>query len=359
VVEGLKNPVISANRLTPIYKRLPEVAQEQFKVLFTSLGLWTLLLDPPEHTNLRKLVSSPFVPRLVHALRPKIQALTDEMIDAALAVHPGQFDVLSDLAYSLPASIIAEMLGASPDDRGLIKEWSSAISNLFGAKQMTPDVLMKTQSAIQSLNDYFAVIIEDRRQHPQEDLITALIEAEVDGERLTDDQLQATSSMLIFAGHETTTNLIANAMHILTQQPEIATAILADNTLIDPFIEEVLRYEAPVQRITRATTEAVTFGDVTIPAAQRVYFMLGAANRDPKHYENPDAFDIARKNKQHTSFGYGLHFCVGTTLGRAEAQVAVLSLLKRLPNLRLAEAVQWQDNHALRVTESLKLTYDS
>jgi len=358
VVEGLKHPAISANRLTPIYARLPEPVQAQFKVLFTTLGLWTLLLDPPEHTKLRKLVSAPFVPRLVHEMRPKIQDLTNKMIDKAMEDHPGEFNLLEDLAYDLPATIIAEMLGASPEDGGKIKEWSSEITNLFGAKQMTPDVLVKTQNAIQSMNDYFAEIIEDRKQNPQDDLITALIEAEVDGEKLTDEQLQATTGMLIFAGHETTTNLIANAMVILAQNPELVDAILENNDLIEPFVEESLRYEAPVQRITRATTEEVTFSGVTIPAGQRVYFMLGAANRDPEHYESPDEFDIARINKQHTSFGYGLHFCVGATLGRAEAQASILTLVKRLKNLRLKNPISWQDNHALRVAENVQLTYD-
>jgi len=359
VVAGLRHPAISANRLTPIYNRLPEPAQAQFKTLFSSLGLWTLLLDPPEHTNLRKLVSAPFVPSLVRAMRPKLEAMVDEMIAKAMADHPGEFHVLEDLAYDLPAIIIAEMLGASPDDRAKIKEWSSEITNLFGAKQMTPDVLIKTQQAIESLNEYFAAIIEDRRQNPQDDLITGLIEAEIDGQRLNDEQLQATTSMLIFAGHETTTNLIANAMVTLAQNPEIVDAILEDNALIEPFIEEVLRYEAPVQRITRATTEEVTFGDVTIPAQQRVYFMLGAANRDPQHYENPNTFDLHRSNKQHTSFGYGLHFCIGATLGRAEAQVAVLKMVQTLRNFTLSQPVKWQDNHALRVAENVTLIYEA
>lgn len=357
VDSGLRNTAISANRLTPIYQRLPEPVKEQFKILFTSLGLWTLLLDPPEHTKIRKLVSAPFVPRLVHTMRPKLQLLIDKMIDESIADHPGEFNVLEDIAYDLPATIISEMLGASYEDSGKIKEWSSEITNLLGAKQMTPEVLVKTQNAIASLNAYFADIIAQRREDPQDDLITALIEAEVDGEKLTEDQLQATTSMLIFAGHETTTNLIANAMIIAAQNPDLVEQILEDNDLIEPFIEEVLRYEAPVQRITRATAEDVSFGDVTIPAGQRVYFMLGAANRDPEHYENPDVFDINRSNKKHLSFGYGLHFCVGTTLGRAEAQAVVLSLLKRLPDLRLKEEIEWQDNHALRMTDNVTLLY--
>jgi cytochrome P450 len=357
VANGLRDNRYSANRLQPVYQRLPAIAQEKYQFLFGFLSHWTLLLDPPEHTKLRKLLSASFAPRLINALRPKVQLYVDQMIEAALP--KGQMNLIADFSYPLPATIIAEMLGVPMAERDKCREWSDVIAGFFGAQQMTPDVISHTQDGLQKMHQYFRDLLAVRRQDPQEDLITSLAHTEVDGERLSDEEIIASCAMLIFGGHETTMNLIANAMVAFLQNPAQIEALLAEPSLIENAIEEALRYDAPVQRITRASTAETVLGGKVIPAAQRIFFMLGAANRDPRQFEAPDAFDIRRQNVKHISLGYGLHYCLGATLGRMEAQVAVLGLLQRLHGLRLAQPVVYVDNHSFHAPQEVALAFQA
>lgn len=357
VANGLRDVRFSASRLKPVYGRLPQALQEKYAPLFHFLSVWTLLLDPPEHTKLRKLISAAFAPKLINALRPKVQARVDELLAAVAA--KGQINVIADLAYPLPAIIIADMLGLPPEDRDKCKEWSDVIAGFFGAPQMTPDVIERTQQGIQDMNAYFKALLDQRRVEPKEDMITSLLQAEVEGEKLSEDEILATCEMLIFGGHETTMHLIANAMIAFMQNPDQRDLLIQQPELIENAIEEALRYDAPVQRITRASLAEVEVAGTVIPAGQRVFLMLGAANHDPLQYESPEKFDITRKNIKHMSFGYGIHFCIGSTLGRMEAQIAVGAMLQRLPNLRLIEEVVYQDNHSFHAPEEVKLVFDS
>jgi cytochrome P450 len=360
VTAALRDPRFSASRLRPIYNRLPPALQEKYALLFRSLGLWALLLDPPEHTQIRKLIMEAFQPRLIYALRPKVEEVIAELLSPVLAA--GQIQVIRDLAYPLPAIIIAEMLGVPKSDQDRLKRWSDVIAGFFGAQQMTPEVIERTQNAIAELNGYFGAIVAARRQRPADalpdDIMNSLLQAEVEGERLTDEQILATCGMLIFGGHETTTYLIANGMLAFATHPDQRALLLEKPALLENAVEECLRYDAPVQRTTRASTAEVEIGGVTIPAGQRIYIMLGAANRDPLHYESPDTFDITRANIKHASFGYGLHFCVGATLGRLEAQVAIQTMLTRMPNLRLVAVSEYKDNHAFHAPEEVTLAFD-
>ncbi len=357
VTSALRDSRFSASRLQPVYNRLPDALKEKYALLFHSLGLWSLLLDPPEHTPIRKLIATAFAPRLISGLRPKVEQVVDELIDAV--IDTGEIKVIADFAYPLPAIIIAEMLGVPVEDRDMIKGWSSAIAKFFGAQQMTPDVIEQTQDAVAQMNDYFSAILDERRAHPQDDIITGMLNAEVDGEKLSQDEMLATCSSLIFGGHETTTYLIANAMVALMTHPDQKDLLLADPALIGNAVEECLRYDAPLQRTTRASVAEIAIGDAVIPPGQRIFVMLGAANRDPKHYANPDTFDITRKDIKHASFGYGLHFCLGASLGRLEAQVAVMHLLERLPNLRLAETPVYVDSHSFHAPEDVRLAFEA
>jgi hypothetical protein len=357
VANGLRDVRLPASRLKPVYGRLPQALQEKYAPLFHFLGVWTLLLDPPEHTKLRKLISAAFAPKLINALRPKVQERVDELI--AAVAGKGQINVIADLAYPLPAIIIADMLGLPPEDRDKCKEWSDIMAGFFGAPQMTPEIIERTQQGILAMNAYFKALLDQRRIEPKEDMITSLLQAEVEGEKLSEDEVLATCEMLIFGGHETTMHLIANAMIAFMQNPDQTKLLLQQPELIENAIEEALRYDAPVQRITRASLAEVEVGGQVIPAGQRVFLMLGAANHDPLQYESPEKFDITRKNIKHMSFGYGIHFCIGSTLGRMEAQIAVGAMLQRLPNLRLVEEVVYQDNHSFHAPEEVKLAFDN
>lgn len=357
VALGLRDTRFSASRLQPIYNRLPEPLQQKYQLLFRSMGLWTLLLDPPEHTKLRKLISTAFAPRLINQMRPRIQAAVDELLAPLIA--QGQFNLIQDFSYPLPAIIIGEMLGVPVEDRDKIKPWSDAIAALFGAVQMSPTVIERTQDAIAEMNVYFSAILAARQANPQDDLLTSLLQAEVDGEKLTDEQVLATCNMLIFGGHETTAYLIANAIVAFTQHPDQKALLLAQPSLIENAIEECLRYDPPVHRTTRATIESVTIGETVIPAGQRIYLMLGAANHDPQQYDDPESFDIQRKDIKHLGLGYGLHFCVGATLGRLESQIAVQTLLERLPNLRIVGEVEYMDSHSFHAPKELTVAFDA
>ncbi len=356
VANGLRDLRFSASRLQPVYNRLPQAMQDKYALLFRYLGLWTLLLDPPQHTQLRKLISAAFAPKLINALRPKVQQRVDELID--VIAKTGNIRVIEDLAYPLPAIIIAEMLGLPPEDRNKCKEWSDVIAAFFGALQMTPDIIERTQSCVEEMNTYFRGLLEQRRTDPKEDMLTSLLQAEVDGEKLSEDEVLATCEMLIFGGHETTMHLIANAMIAFVKNPEQKDLLLSNPDLIENAIEESLRYDAPVQRVTRASLAEVEIDGKVIPAGQRIFLMLGAGNHDPSQYEAPEKFDITRKNIKHMSFGYGLHFCIGATLGRMEAQIAVNTMLQRLPNLHLVEEVVYRDNHSFHAPEEVKLAFD-
>lgn len=357
VANGLRDLRFSASRLQPVFNRLPPAFQEKFGTLFRYLSLWTLLLDPPEHTQLRKLISAAFVPKLINALRPRVQQRVTELIDAVATT--GKLNVIADLAYPLPAIIIAEMLGLPPEDIDKCKHWSDVIASFFGAQQMTPDVIERTQNCVEEMNAYFRAMLEERRIAPKEDMMTSLLQAEVEGEKLSEDEVLATCEMLIFGGHETTTHLIANAMIAFMKNPDQKDLLISQPDLIENAIEECLRFDAPVQRVTRASLAEAEIDGKLIPAGQRIFLMLGAANHDPAQYEAPEKFDITRKNIKHMSFGYGLHFCIGVTLGRMEAQIAVQSMLQRLPNLRLVEEVVYQDNHSFHAPQEVKLAFDT
>ncbi|MET8337974.1 cytochrome P450 [Streptosporangium canum] len=304
---------------------------------FSMAGFITQI-DPPEHGKLRKLVSNAFTRKVVADLEPRIAALTHELLDAAR--DRGKLELVTDLAYPLPVIVIAELLGVPGGDRALFKQWADAlfqrdtkISLAKPAEQQNVD-LQATLKPWKEMSAYLAGHAAERRRQPRADLLTKLVEAEVDGERLPDDQVVNFAIILLLAGHITTTMLLGNTVLCLDAFPEQQDKVRADRASIPAVIEESLRLFTPFAALGRATTRDVELGGVTIPADHMVMAWLGAANRDPRQFPDPEVFDPGRDPNPHLGFGRGIHFCLGAPLARLEGRVALNILLDRVNPLR-------------------------
>lgn len=295
-----------------------------------------LFRDPPDHTRLRSLVNRAFTPRVIEGMRGQIQAVVDRLLDHAEA--QGRIDVIADLAYPLPVTVICDMLGVPVGDHEQIKEWSSDIIRSLDAIGVPsdPSIVERGRIGRRGIADYFRALLPERRRRPRADLLSALIAAEEQGDRLTEGELLATCVLLFIAGHETTVNLIGNGTLALLKHPEQLRRLREDPALIGSAIEELLRYDGPVQRTARIPSEDITIGGRTIPKGEMVMPFLGAANRDPAQFPDPDRLDITRADNRHIAFGMGIHFCLGAPLARMEGQIAINTLLRRLPKLALA-----------------------
>lgn len=292
-----------------------------------------LLMDAPDHTRVRGLVSKAFTPRRVAALRPRIEAILTALLDS---IDGGaSFDLIDAVAAPLPAIVIAELLGVPAADHRQFKEWSSALVSAIGSANPL-EGRERFEHALGQLLDYLRGIIAERRRAPQDDLISAMLEAQEERDALSDAELLATSNLLLIAGHETTTNLIGNGTLALLRNPEQFARLQGDRSLMRSAIDELLRYDSPVQATARVALEAVALEDATLPAGALVMTAIGAANRDPEVFDDPDRLDLGRASNHHLSFGFGAHFCLGAPLARLEAEVAFDALLTRFPKLELA-----------------------
>ena len=317
-----------------------------------------LFRDPPDHTRLRALVSKAFTPRVVEEMRGRIQEIVDALLDRAQDV--GRMDVIADLAYPLPLIVICEMLGVPTENRDLFRRWSVDIARSLDAIALPtePEVIERGTAARHALADYFRGLIAERRRRPKADLLSDLIAAEEQGDKLTEGELMATVLLLFVAGHETTVNLIGNGTLALLRHPVELRALRADPGLIGSAVEELLRYDGPVQRTGRMPNTDVALGGRTIPKGALVLGLIGAANRDPAHFPDPDRLDITRGDNRHLAFGWGIHFCLGAPLARLEAQIAILALVRRLPRLALATArLEWRRASTLRGLTALPVTF--
>lgn len=289
--------------------------------------------DPPVHTRLRRLVSRDFTPRRIGQLEPRIRAIASGLIDAAARI--GEFDVMRDLANPLPVMVIAELLGVSPERYEQFKHWSDKViesDNTPPGMPMPHDI----KQAAAELNQYFANEIERRRKNPGPDLVSALVaHHEADAETLSAAELLSFAVLLLLAGNETTTNLIGNGMLALGRHPEAMAALRANPAGLKPAIEEMLRYDGPVQSTFRTTMRECEVGGTRLDAGVGVFVIVAAADRDPAHFRDPERFDITRTPNDHLAFGEGIHFCIGAPLARLEAAIAFETALKRLPNLKL------------------------
>ena len=306
--------------------------------------------DPPDHTRLRTLVSKAFTPRSVSDLAPRIQQIVDDLIDAT--ERRDRFDLIDAFAYPLPVIVIAEMLGVPPEDIEVFKSWSNAVA-LSVEPTVNDEQTRRIQESGEKLYDYFEGIIEQRRRNPQDDMITALIAAEDEGDRLTHEELLATLLLLLVAGNETTRNLIGNGTLALVRNPDQLERLRNEPDLIDSAINEMLRYDSPVQLDGRMATEEVEIGGKLIKPGQRAICLLGAANRDPSVFTNPDVFDIGRQEASHIAFGRGIHYCLGAPLAILEGRIAFSSLLNRFSSVTLLSEPEYREQVVLRGVKEL------
>ncbi|MBI1816789.1 MAG: cytochrome P450 [Deltaproteobacteria bacterium] len=353
VVAALRDERLSAERFQLTF---PEM---QASALISSFAGMMLLRDPPDHTRLRLLVSKAFTPRVVERLQPRVQSIVDGLIDAV--ERRGETDLMQSIAGPLPVMVIAELLGLPWSDREQLKRWSDALVILADGSLALAGFPQAEQSAAE-FKEYLGGILAERRARPgndlRDDLISGLLAAHERDDRLTEDELFATCVLLLIAGHETTTNLIGNGMLALLRHPDQSTRLRSDPSLIRSAIEELLRYESPVQLTSRVAKVDLEIGGKPVRTGQEVCLVLGAANRDPAQFADPDRLDLARVDNHHLAFGLGLHFCLGAPLARLEGQIAVASLLRRLPELRLAsDAVEWREGIMMRALTALPITW--
>ncbi|MCA9635104.1 MAG: cytochrome P450 [Myxococcales bacterium] len=353
VAAAFRHPGLSANRMGAYSRVLPPPMLEKVAPLIRNLGSWVLMMDPPGQSRVRSLLAGAFTPRFIEGLRPRISAAVDRLLDAVAG--QASFDVIESLAYPLPVQVIGDMLGLPPEDGERLKGWSDALATFLGVARIEPQVVAAAVRAVVEMEMYFTRVIEARRQQPGDDLVSLMVQAHDQEGRLSDQELLSSCVAILFGGHETTTNLIGNAVHLLLKNPEQLARLRADPSLIDTAVEEVMRYEAPVQRMGRVSVADVELSGATIPAGNRVYLVMAAANRDPGQFADADAFDVGRKENRHLALGIGVHYCLGAALGRLEAKIALTELLRRFPGLALdpAEAPVWIDNITIRGLKKL------
>lgn len=311
-----------------------------------------LFRDPPDHTRLRKLVSQAFSVRVIDAMRPFIDRTVDRLLDGFEGRD--QVELIGDLAHPLPVVVICEMLGVPAQDQELFTRWSDDLVHTLDP-MIGPDVIERATESELAFDSYFHTLIADRRRAPRDDLLSALIAAEEEGERLSEEELLRTLILLLVAGHETTMNLISNGTLALLRNRDQLRLLQDDPSMMRGAIEELLRFDAPVQLTGRIPLEDMDFGGKTIRKGQQVVALVGAANRDPAQFEEPDRLDLRRVDVRHVAFGGGIHFCLGATLARTEGQIAIGSLIRRFPKLDLAGEADWRDTVTLRGLKRLTI----
>jgi hypothetical protein len=345
----------SADR-TPTPDQLTAMDLSELTPLAQVMVRQMLFMDPPSHTRLRTLAAKAFTPRRVEELRSRIQGIVDARIDRV--ERQGRMDVMADLAVPLPAIVTAEMLGVPQCDRDQLKAWSADFAEVLGNFQHNPDRAPRVLQSIREMTGYFAEAIRERREHPKEGLIGALMTADVNGDRLTDEEVIANCIVTMVGGQETTTNLIGNGVLSLLRNPDQLERVRADPSLIPSAVEELLRYESPSQHTARKAPTDVELGDKIIRKGQAVIAVMAAANRDPERFPEPDRLDVGRSDNRHVAFGWASHFCFGAPLARMEGQIAFATLLRRLRHLELEPVpLVWRENSGLRGLTALPIAF--
>jgi cytochrome P450 len=359
VMAAFRDERLSSDRISAFYEqRLSTERREILAPTYQNLSRWMVFNDPPEHTRLRRLVHKAFTPRIVDQLRPRIQQLVDELL--ADPLERGSMDLVSELASPLPAIVIAEMLGVPAADRDRFVGWSDDITMIvFGALDVT-DRHERAQQGIIGLSAYLRDLITARRAAPRDDLLSGLVAAEEEGDSLTENEIVSTCTLLLFGGHETTTNHIANGMLSLLSHRDQLEAVRADPALMRMGVEELLRHEGPSRAQVRVASTDLTVRGRHISEGERVYLSIAAANRDPEHFPDPDRLDVSRGGLSHVAFGFGLHYCLGASLARVEGQIAFTNLVQRLdgPELTTAPAdLPWHPTVLSRGVRCLPITF--
>jgi len=332
----IRNPAGFRNRVYATWmERIPEDNRQE---LSSFVDYWTTSgfsqADPPEHTRIRRVVSKALTPDALAAIRRRVEALADSLLDEV--TESGRADLPPDFAVPLPAIAVSELVGLPPTERVQFREWTNQYLEFLGPGGLDVDVMRRSQAGLMSLRGWLMDLLEDRRANPTGDVLSSLVAADEAGDVMSTDELLSTCVDLVTGGDDTTTNMLGNGMKALLDHPDQLDLLRDDPSLMKNAVEELVRYECPFQMVFRLTTTDVEIDGTVIPEGQVVRLILGAANRDPEQFENPDSIDIRRGHIRHLGFGFGTHYCVGQVLARSELQVSFERLIQRLPNVRPA-----------------------
>lgn len=360
VEEVYRDRRMSVDRMSVFSDRIPESMKQTMAPILRIFNNMMLMSDPPKHTRLRSLANKAFTPRVVENMRVHIQAIAEQLIHDL--EKESNIDVIDDLAYPLPVRVICEMLGVASEDRDQFKKWTDDLALFLGDFRRAAEHVEVAQRSALDMIDYLGGIIRECRQHPREDLISALVAAEEEGEKFSEDELFSMFVLLQIGGHETTTNLIGNGMLALLQNPGEMQKLKDDPSLIETAVEEFLRFNSPIQTTSRFATEDMEIGGHRISEGDLIRLYIGAANRDPARFPEPDRLDITRQDNRHVSLALGPHFCLGAALARLEGQIAIGTILRRLSGIRLESPFssesrladfKWRNNPIFHGLESL------
>jgi cytochrome P450 len=338
------------SRIEAAAARMPEAQANKMREVLAFMDMWVVQLDPPDHTRIRGLAHRALTPRRVADLGPTVVAITDELLDQL--AERKQIDFIEDFAYQLPLYVIGAMLGMPTSDRDRIRYWSDTITTFIGTEFSNVD---QAQAAVADFRAYLKEAIAERRKTRQTDLLAALLEPDESGDKMSLAELEAMFMVLLFAGHETTTNLIGNSVYWLLKSPDHMRELREDPSLIPLATEEFLRFESPAQVVHRVARNTTTVSGTEIPAGTTIRLLMGAANRDPEKFEEPDRLDF-RRDPRHLGFGIGPHFCLGQALTRLETPIALERLLRRFPTVELAGEPRWRRNITLRGFEHFPIS---
>ncbi len=357
VARALRDARFSAAGFMEDISWLPDEMRPMLEPPIRALTRQMLFMDPPDHTRLRGLVAKAFTPRVVEGLRPAIKHIASELLDATRA--RGQMELIRDFAFPLPAIVIATMLGVPPEDRDQLYAWSESFGALLDSGNLSMENAFLALHGVSEFIEYFRQIIRQRRNAPKDDLLQAMINAEEQGDALSEEELLGNCVLIMAAGHGTTMHLIGNGTLALLRNPRQLQQLKAEPALMPSAVVELLRYDSPVQMTSRRAKEDMLIGDKHISEGQEVIMCMGAANYDPEQFAEPERLRLDRPENRHLSFGLGIHFCLGAPLARLESEIAFHTLLRSFPNLRLAdEAVEWGSSMVFRGLKQLPVLFD-
>ena len=354
VMDALRDPRLSSTSFSALIQEAG--GGQNVKTLEQTFMAMMIFRDPPDHTRLRSLANKAFTPGVLERIRSQVQDSADLLLNDVR--KKGSMEVISELAYPLPALVISEVLGVADRDREKFKKWSDDLATLAGHMRDARENAGPASQSLAELIEFLRETVAERRAEPKDDLLSALVTAEDQNDSFTEDELYSMCVLLIFAGHVTTTNLIGNGILALLQNPSQLELLRNTPSLLESAVEEIIRYTGPVQAISRTALESYKIGDKQIREGDRLSLNLAAANRDPARFNNADRFEIERSEGRHVGFGFGIHFCLGAALARMEGQAAIGAVVRRLPDLRLGEQeLEWRPNPVLRSLTELPVTF--
>tara|TARA_B100000749_G_scaffold222226_1_gene177337 strand:+ start:2542 stop:3603 length:1062 start_codon:yes stop_codon:yes gene_type:complete len=353
-MDALRDPRLSSTSFSALIQEAG--GGQTVKTLEQTFMAMMIFRDPPDHTRLRLLANKAFTPGVLERIRSQVQDSADLLLNDVR--KKGSMEIISELAYPLPALVISEVLGVADRDREKFKKWSDDLATLAGHMRDARENAGPASQSLTELIEFLRETVAERRAEPKDDLLSALVTAEDQNDSFTEDELYSMCVLLIFAGHVTTTNLIGNGILALLQNPSQLELLRNTPSLLESAVEEIIRYTGPVQAISRTALESYKIGDTQIKEGDRLSLNLAAANRDPARFNNADRFEIERSEGRHVGFGFGIHFCLGAALARMEGQAAIGAVVRGLPDLRLGEQeLEWRPNPVLRGLTELPVTF--